>query len=158
MSIPSTAYFTKPVEIKDGRVVCPACECDFPLLQHRSYGSAAAKAWNTVPKFHRGFLSWWYSRQTQGDITLAPDFSEWYSKVELHALFCKESGSNINLNNFGDRLSGIKGMTYQVISVKKGVKNNKNSTIIDFYKLDMLKIVKLMSHEWNIIKTLEDIR
>ena len=133
-----------------GKIKCPHCSTAFPVIQHKSYGAAVAKLWNTVPKFHRAFLTWWYSRQ------VTDKTKEWYTKVEIHKLFCEESGHTINLNNFGDRLSGIKGMKYSILDIRKGMKSNNNNVSVDQYRLDTVKITKLMNHDWNIVKTLEE--
>jgi hypothetical protein len=140
--------FKTPSEIKDGKVICPSCNTKFPVLQHRSYGAAIAKKWNTVPKFHRKFLSWWYQYQLSN-----VNRKEWYSKVEIHDIFCKETGNTINLNNFGDRLSGIKGMKYQVLEVNKGLRRAKNNVSADEYHLNIKKMPLLIQNEWNIVNT-----
>lgn len=153
MSIPLSKTIKTAVEIKDGHVECPRCRTNFPVLQHRSYGASYAKKWNTVPKFHRGFLSWWYSKQLK-----IHEITKWYTKVELLALFCKETGHTINLNNFGDRLSGIKGMKYQILEVKKGIRQKQNNISADEYRLRIPKMPLLMNNNWNIVKTIKDER
>ena len=89
-----------PVEITNGQIVCPNCDCDIEVIQHKSVGATYAHHWWKVSIFHQHFLFWWLgSGYKTGK----------YEKTTLRDAFSRDTGTPVSDNAFNARISELVG-------------------------------------------------
>lgn len=111
------------VEVLDGHVTCPNCNCDFEVIQHRATGATYAHRWWKVSIFHQHFLFWWLgSGYKTGK----------YEKTTLRDAFNRDTGTSVSDNAFNARISELvgAGTAYApaLVNKTKGTKSDPHYT------------------------------